>query len=426
MADRTTEHDVERFYRRNFAAGLVHGVFFQASAALANVQTVLPSYVAMLTPSALAVGSMAAVQGVGQILPQLFTAYLIEDRPRRKPILLWVITLRWVSFAILAFLTWQMGTGRPGLVLAVFLVLFGMFSLAGGVGTVVYADVFAKAIPTLRRGAFIGWRQLLGYSLAIAAGYLVKGILGNESLGFPNNYALIFGLSALSLLVAFTGFAMIREPVFSVRRRSMSLGALLRRAGRLARNNPNFRWFLGAQAAVMTVLAFAPFYVVFAIDQGGVPNAQVGIFLALQMGGAAVSNVVWGWLGDRFGNRIVIVAVAVAGGLVPASALLAGRNVALFTVVFLLLGVTLSGVRLGFNNMILEMASVELRPMCVALQNTLLTPVMLLPLVIGAVADVWTYEALFKVGSLIMIFGVVAALKIRDPRYSADGVCSEA
>ena len=95
---------------------------------------------------------MAAVQGAGQVIPQLFTAYLIEGRQRRKPILLGVITLRWESFGLLAFLTWQLGMTRPGLVLGVFLVLFGMFSLAGGVGTVIYADVFAKAIPARRRG----------------------------------------------------------------------------------------------------------------------------------------------------------------------------------------------------------------------------------------------------------------------------------
>ncbi|NOY55778.1 MAG: MFS transporter [Actinobacteria bacterium] len=412
-------------YRRNFAAGLVHGIFFQASSALANVQTVLPSFVALLTPSALAVGSMAAVQGAGQVIPQLFTAYLIEDRPRRKPILLWVITLRWVSFGLLAFLTWQLGATRPGVVLGVFLVLFGMFSLAGGVGTVVYADVFAKAIPTRRRGRFIGWRQLLGYGLAIAAGYLVKAVLGNERIAFPSNYALIFAFSALALLVAFTGFAMIREPVYPVERRSSSLGDLLRRAWRLAGDNANFRWFLTTQALTMAVLSLGPFYVVFALGSGDVSRGQVGVFLAIQMAGAALSNLLWGWMGDRFGNRAVIIGVVLVGGLTPISALVAGSAPGLFVIVFALMGSTISGVRLGFNNMILEMASVSLRPTCVALQNTLLTPVMLLPLIVGAVADAWTYAALFWSGGVLMLLGVFAALRIRDPRFDPEAVCVE-
>jgi MFS family permease len=409
-------------YRRNFAAGLVHGIFFQASAALADVQTVLPSFVALLTPSALAVGSMAAVRGAGEVVPQLFTAYLIEDRPRRKPILLWVITIRWVSFGLLAFLTWRFGAARPGVVLGAFLGLFGMFSLAGGVGTVVYADVFAKAIPARRRGRFIGWRQLLGYGLSIAAGYWVKGVLGK--MDFPDGYALIFAVATVALLVAFTGFAMIREPVYPVQRSSDSVWQLIRKAWRLAGVDVSFRWFLISQALTMTVLALAPFYVVYALGVG-VSSAEVGVFLAAQMAGGAVSNILWGWLGDRFGNRAVIVGTVVVGGLTPLFALGARPVPGLFIVVFALMGTTISGVRLGFNNMILEMASVSLRPTCVALQNTLLTPVMLLPLVVGVLAEVWSYEALFWAGALVMVPGFWAALKIRDPRFHAEAACSE-
>jgi len=421
----TPDMEATAWYRRNFAAGLVHGVFFQASSALASVQTVLPSFVALLTSSAFAVGSMAAVQGAGEVIPQLFTAYLIEGRQRRKPILLWVITLRWVSFGLLAFLTWRLGATRPGLVLGVFLVLFAMFSLVGGVGTVVYADVFAKAIPARRRGRFIGWRQLLGYGLAIAAGFLVKAVLGNERLGFPTNYALIFGFSAMALLVAFAGFAMIREPVHPVERRSTSLGHLLMRAWRIAGENANLRWFLTAQALTMAVLALGPFYVVFALGSDGVSGAQIGVFLAIQMAGAAASNLLWGWVGDRFGNRAVIIGVVVIGGLTPLSAIAAATEPGLFVVVFALLGSTISGVRLGFNNMILEMASVSLRPTCVALQNTLLTPVMLLPLMVGALAGALGYVAIFWSGTALMLIGVLAALRIRDPRFHAEAACVE-
>ncbi len=70
-----------RLYRRNFSAGLIHGVFFQAADAFSNINTVLPAFVATLTASTIAVGLMAAVQGIGEVLPQMFTAYRIEDRP---------------------------------------------------------------------------------------------------------------------------------------------------------------------------------------------------------------------------------------------------------------------------------------------------------------------------------------------------------
>lgn len=419
------EEESERHYRRNFVAGLVHGVFFQASAAFGSIHTVLPSFVAILTSSTVAVGLMAAVQGVGEVVPQMFTAYLVEDRPRKKPYLLWIITIRWVSWVVLAYLTLTYAETRPELVLAVLIALFGLFSLAGGVGTVVYADVFSKAIPAQRRGRFAGLRQLFGYILAIGAGYVVKFILDDpQRFPYPSNYALIFLLSALLLLVAFTGFALIREPVYPAKRMSRSLGHLLRRAAVLARMNPNFRRLLIARGLTATVLALGPFYVVYARGQEDIDLGMVGVYLAAQMAGAALSNVLWGWLGDRHGNRTVIIGTALCGGLAPLLALLAPlTSPELFLLVFAFLGATISGMRLGYSNFILEMASVELRPTCVALQNTLLIPVTAMPLVVGILIQAWSYPILLASGVLLMAIAVWLGVRLLDPRHGEEGAC---
>jgi MFS family permease len=419
------EAESERNYRRNFTAGLIHGVLFQVSAAFGSIYTVLPSFVATLTASTVAVGLMAAVQGVGEIVPQMFTAYLLEDRPRKKPYLLGIITIRWISWVVLAYLTFTYAETRPDLVLIVLITLFGLFSLAGGMGTVVYADVFSKAIPAQRRGRFTGLRQMLGYILAIGAGYVVKFILGDPGrFPYAANYALIFLLSALSLLVAFTGFALIREPVYPVKRISQSLGHLLRRAVVLAGQNPNFRRLLVARGLTTTVLALAPFYVVYAQSEVGIDPGMVGLYLSAQMVGGALSNLLWGWLGDRYGNRTVIVGTAVTGGLAPLFALLVPLMSSwLFLPVFAFLGATMSGMRLGYSNFILEMAPVELRPTCVALQNTLLTPVALLPLLVGALIQAWSYPALMALGVVLMAITLWQSIRLRDPRHGQEGAC---
>jgi MFS family permease len=419
------EADSERFYRRNFGAGLVHGVFFQASAAFGSIHTVLPAFVATLTGSTVAVGLMAAVQGVGEIVPQLFTAYLIEDWQRKKPVLLAVITIRWISWLLLAYLTLNYAATHPELVLGVLLLLFGVFSLAGGVGMVAYADVFSKAIPALRRGRFVALRQLVGYLLAIGAGYVVKVILDDPvRFPYPANYALIFLLSAAALLIAFSGFAAIREPVYPVKRASASLGHLLRRAVVLARQNANFRRLLGAQALTVTVMALAPFYVVYAQSDAGVDVGMVGIYLSAQMAGAALSNLLWGWLGDRHGNRTVIIGTAITGGMAPLLALLAPLTLpSLFVLVFAFLGATMSGLRLGYSNFILEMAPVEMRPTCVALQSTLLAPVAVLPLVVGILIEAWSYPVLLASGVLFMAVAAWLGYRLLDPRYGTEGAC---
>jgi len=419
------EAESARHYRRNFTAGLVHGIFFQMSAAFGDIHTVLPAFVALLTPSTIAVGLMAAIQGIGQIIPQFFTAYLLEDKPRKKNYLLGVITVRWISWGLLAFLTYRYGLTRPGLVLIVLIALFGLFSIAGGMGTVIYADIFARAIPANRRGRFTGARQIGGFTLAILAGWIVKLILGNEEqFPFPLNFSLIFLLSTITLAVAFIGFAMIREPVYPIQRKSESLAAMLRQAIQLVKLNKNFQILLLSRTIFGLAIGLAPFYVLHARQTLDIEAGVVGVFLSAQMAGAALSNILWGWLADRYGNKTVIIGATASAGLASVLALtLSAISPMAYALVFVLVGAMLSGMRIGYNNFILEMAVPEMRATCVALQNTLLAPVALFPLVAGMLIQNLSYPLVFGGEALLMGVGLIVSLRLLDPRRYGAGAC---
>ncbi len=412
-------------YRRNFTGGLIHGVFFQLSEAFSNINTVLPSFIATLTASTVVIGLMVVAQQIGEVVPQLFTAYHVEARRYEKPILMWIITMRWVSWGLLAVVTSLFALDAPRVVLILLVALFASFSLAGGVGSVVYADVFAKAIPTERRGRFIGWKQLIGYTLAIGAGWVVAWILSDpERIPYPMNFALIFALASAFLLVAFGGIALVREPPSTHERETESFRDSLVRAVHLTKVNRNFRRLITARGLTAVMVLSAPFFVLFALNDIGVPPASVGLYLAAQMTGAALSNLLWGYLGDRLGNRTVIVGTSLAG----LGAVLAG--IAAFVVgplplflTFFLVGATMSGVRLGYSNIILEMAPDHLRATCVALLGTLLAPIALVPLAIGVVVTWVPISFVLVVDVVAMAGAVVAALLLRDPRHGAEGAC---
>ena len=75
-------------FRRNFAALLGGSTGFFVGITLAGTTTVLPLLVATLTESAIAVGLLSTVGQGAWLLPQLFFANLITDKPRKKPYLL--------------------------------------------------------------------------------------------------------------------------------------------------------------------------------------------------------------------------------------------------------------------------------------------------------------------------------------------------
>ncbi|MEN8041761.1 MAG: MFS transporter [Actinomycetota bacterium] len=412
-------------YPRNFTGGLIHGVFFQLSEAFSNINTVLPSFISTLTGSTIVIGLLVVAQQVGQIVPQMITAYHVEARPYEKPILMWIITMRWVSWGLIALATAMFAIDQPTLVLILLVGLFASFSMAGGVGGVVYADVFAKAIPTERRGRFIGWKQLIGYLLAIGAGWVVAWILADaERFPYPQNYAIIFGLAAVFLLVAFFGIVIVKEPPSTHERQTESFTDSLRRARHLVVINPNFRHLVTARGLTSILVMSAPFFVVFALNDIGVTPAAIGLYLAAQMTGAALSNLVWGYLGDRFGNRAVIIGASLTGLAAPLAALAAlvvGPLPLYLT--FFLVGATQSGIRLGFPNIILEMAPDHLRATCVALLGTLLAPLAILPLVIGIVVTWIPLSAVLVFDALALAGALVMALLLKDPRHGAEGAC---
>lgn len=413
------------FYRRNFAAGLVHGVFFQASDAFASIHTVLPSLVAMLTPFAGFVGLMATLQGFSQVIPQFHTAYLIDGKSKRKPWLLAIISIRFISLGILAWLIFQYGASHPQLVLGALIGLFGLFSFIGGMGTVVYADIFARAIPPQRRGRFAGSKQLLGYALAILAGYVVKWILGQpERFPFPLNYAIIIALSAITLAIALVGFAMIREPAVQEKHLHTSFTQTMRVARSLLRNSSNLRLLLYNRAFLTLGLTLAPFFVVYARKYLAIPAATVGVYLSLQMAGAAGSNLLWGWLSDVKGNRSVLIGTALSGAAAALLALFTPSSLPwLFGGVFLLLGMTLSGMRVGYSNYLWEMAAEETRPVCVALQNTVLAPLTLAPLAVGLLTNWLSYPLLFASAAVAWGVTLLLALRLGEPRHDASARC---
>jgi MFS family permease len=414
-------------YRRNFAAGLIHGVFFQASAALSSIHTVFPSLVAALTPAASAVGLMATLQSIGQVIPQLYTAYIVDGMKRRKPLLLGIITFRFLSFGLLAWLVYEYGLTHPTLVLVALLTLFGAFSFLGGMGSVVYADIFARAIPARRRGRFSGSKQLIGYALAVLAGYFVKWVLGNpHRFPFPTNFAIILGASAVTLAVALTGFALIKEPPVPERRVLPERNAIWGTAVMLFKSSRSLQWLLVVQSMIMLTLAVAPFFVVHAKQDLGIPLGAVGIYLSLQMGGAAVSNILWAWLSDHHGNRSVIVGVALTAMLATLLAWLTPASLGwLYGGVFILLGSTISGTSVGFANIILEMADEPTRPVCVALRNTALLPIAFAPLLVGFLSTWLSYPLMFAIASGISLLAFILGVwKLPEPRHNPDAVCS--
>ena len=382
--------------RRNFLSALWHGAFLALGTALTQPTTVIAAFVADLTGSTIWVGGLSTVLTVAAALPQLFIARWIERRSRKMRYLMLAIYLRVISWGALAGLTYAIGASRPHLLAWVLVGLLAVFYAGGGLGGVPYADIIGKIIPGERRGAFFGGRQALAGPLSVAAALSAREILA--TLTYPTNYALLFGLAALSLLVASLGFWLIREPPRADADGKVSswqeYGEQLREAGCQLRTLIGVEWLTGFSLMVL------PFYVVYARQELGAPPGAIGWFTLAQVLGGVLANLAGVRRVGPCGSRHMLSVCAVVSMLTPLSAILLGRLgwIGLLPVIFLG-GATFNGRQVGFSSALLELAPAGERPTYSALNVVLILPVAFLSLIAGVLLERWSYPTLFLVAA---------------------------
>jgi len=407
--------------RFNFVVGVLHGVFYRTGMAFSEPTSVLPVFLNHFTGSLTLIGVFSALIQGGGVLPQLFVANRLEGRRRKKPVLVSAIWVRAGAWGVLGLLTYFWGSRDPAAVLVALVVLLFLFSFAGGVAAVPFNDLWGKALPATLRGRFFGHRQLWGGAMALGAAYVVKRVLEDPNLSFPNNYGLLFLLSFAFLVVSYIALSSVREPEGETHKSARKLSVFLRQSLRMAWEDRDFGWLLASRIAIGFGGFALPFYVLYGKHELGMPAGQIGFLVGAQVAGGILSNVMWAELSDRVGNRSVIRLSGAMGVLIPllslASAFVVGPM--LLVVVFALIGCYASGTGIGFTNYLLEIAPAPLRPAYIAVSGTVAGISFILPVAGGLVVDLWGYQGAFIITAVVAAVGVLSSLRLRCVRGAA-------
>jgi MFS family permease len=283
-------------------------------------------------------------------------------------------------------------------------------------------DIVAKAIPSTRRGTFFGARLFFGGILSALAGIFVKGVLDVKP--FPDNFAVLFVAASVIVTAAIISFSLVHEPEVSVKDKREPFKKFLLRGPRLLRTNRSYRMLLVVRILLAAWGMALPFYIIYARDRLGLGAGAAGVFLSIQMVGMILSNILWGTLSDRIGNKIVLVLVSGVALVSPLLALLSTRcewlgNTWCFGIVFFFLGFALSGIRLGQTNYMLDVSPEAERPTYLGFMNTFLAPVLLLSMVGGFVIERTSFETLFFTVMGTAILALILAVRLDEPRLRA-------
>ena len=422
----TINATAQRYLKRNFSLGVLNGALFNLFSALLEPSLVLSWFVSQLTTSNFLIGLIMPIQNGSWFLPQLVISSYLQRRQRKLPFYARMAGIRvaiWGLMTLAIFLIED-----AAVLLVIFFILLTAYSLAAGLAGICFVDIVAKAIPSTRRGAFFAWRRFLGGFLALGGSLLVRYILDERrGLAFPDNYALLFLLSFFILCLALGSLILMVEPLEPVNEERVPLSRQFRRALDLPRRDTNYRRFLTMRLLLMAAEIATPFYIVYAKRALSVPVSMVGVYLTGATLASFASNLLWGRISDRRGNKLLLALSNSLGLFIPLIALaivplanlwpeLKELAPGLFTLVFVLSGGSKSGAMIGNMNFLLEIAPADDRPIYIGFTNTIMGIALLASSVGGLIVDLAGFTVLFSLALAFYAVALFLTLRLQEPR----------
>jgi len=419
---------------RNLLLGVINGTLIWASVAFLDPTTVLTVFALdLMGGSVIWVGILISLITMGTYWPQAILANIFESQPRYMP----YYRLSAVVRVVLRLGIWMaivfVGASQPlTLFIAVAVLLFA-FTSAAGVGITPFFGIIGNTIPLTWRGKFFGLRFGLGGIASLGAGLYVKHVLSEASgFTFPDNYAHLALLTAITGLVGWGAFCFMSESPHPSRSHRLPLGVQLARGPRLFRRNVNFRRLVRVRAFFEIAQALClPFIVPFALQVGAVAKAIVGLFLIARILSLSGGSILWSHISDNIGNRLLLVISGIGAVVLPAMVLLAPRipqapllpnngidmREGYFILVFVVAGLFLGSQLLGQTNYLLEISDGRTRPTYLGFYFSILIPLAWMPLV-GAlvIGNAERYHLGFVLSLVAGIGLLINAIKLGEPR----------
>ncbi|MDI3530912.1 MAG: hypothetical protein PWP60_761 [Candidatus Atribacteria bacterium] len=406
-----------RDYIRNFVVDSLDYSFFALALTLGSITTFLPLFARRLGASNFQVGLIPAIAYLGWSVPALWGGRYSSKLDLKLPFVLKFTFLERLPFLGLSLVAFWLVPGSNSLALLLTYLLLGVACFAMGFLGPIWIEMIGKVIHPRRRGLYFALGNGIGALMGIWGSRIAEDFL--KRYPFATNFGYCFGLAFLALLVSYLFLALTREEKEVAHRPDTSIWSSIPRILKVDRNFTNF---LIARIFLALGMMGSSFYTVFTLSAFQVSDATVARYNAFLMGAQALSNFLWGPLGDRMGHKLVLILGAV---LVVLSNLIAliSSSYADFFLTFALFGAYYSALSVAGVAILLDFAPSQGRGDYLGIGSFVAGfPSFLAPLLGGKLADLVGYRALFLYSFLVNLAGFLwLFFGVKEPRAFREG-----
>ncbi len=370
------------------------------------------------------IGLMSTLQRAGWLLPQLFAARYLADKPYKKRYVMLPAGLSRSLVLVLAVMIWLTQARPPGLIRILVTLTVATFWIGDGLASLGWFELLSKSIPPTRRGRLTSIGQVLSGTFGFAAGFFVEWMLSDRGFAFPNNYASLFAIGFGMLATSFIGISFIKEAKGISAKRIPTWREYIPQLWNVLKNDRSFRHYtLARQIFGLNTLA-TPFYMTFALEQLGLPNHVAGRYTSIGLIGGILAAMVFGWVNERRGTKramqISIIVTTVAPLLAILIPQLLSRSLLAWAygMVFFAMQASMSSYMPAWTAYMLELAPETERPLYVGLTNSI-NGFSTLFSTLGGLILAWTgnnYPVLFVITAIGTLAAWPTVSKLPEPR----------
>ena len=402
--------------RRNFGVLAANFIVMRVGWIFKTEAVVMPGFLDSLGAGAAARGWLIVINRLGQSVPQFLIAHHIAGLSRLKSWYVFLSILNALPWGVLAFLVPAViGEGDRARILQVFIVSYAVYWLLFGTVRIFDRTTQGKVLPYNIRGRLISVSGAIGGLLAVIAALLLMAKWLGEGQG---RFDLIF----LFIFVCFGASALVLIGLVETPREEKDGEDAIRFRDTVEvfLSDREFRKLLVCAMFASSILLLFPHLAVFGRRELGLGITSFAMMVVYQNIFMAAISIVVGWLADRHGNRLAFQLLTFGLCTIPVAAILlvgmgeTGRK--LYPLMFGLVGFTPVSQRI-LANYVLEMAPQEKHAQYLAtLQMAIIIPLLFSPLA-GNLAEVFSYEAVFLVINVILVFGALMPFWLKEPRH---------
>lgn len=402
-------------YRRNFVVDTLDYAFFSLGMAFGSVFTLLPLFARNLGATNLQIGLIPAITYLGWSLPALWGGRYSNRLERKLPFILKATLGERLPYLGFSFLAFALAGTYPDFALYLLLIFLGISSFTMGFLSPIWTEMIGKVINPARRGSYFAVGNGLGALMGMGGSRLAEKIIATHA--FPQNFGFCFLLASGAMAISYFFLALTREEKGVVGKEQKGY---FRSLWSLVKRDTNFAHFLLARIFLAMGIMGGSFYTVHTLQNFSIPDNYIARYNAFFLVFQALSNFIWGPLGDRKGHKSVLIIGSLSVIFSNLIAFLA-QSPAMFLLAFALFGVNYSAINVGGVAILLDFAPVEKRGDYLGLGTFIAGfPAFFAPLVGGKVADGWGYPSVFLIALILNAVGFLCLLGVKEPKTFED------